>query len=459
MSNNFTRKSLEGLIQDRDFKAIKESLIGADRDRLIGVITALRPAQAVVIFRLLEKSLALEVFEALSSSEQAELVSAMEDPEMGQLLSQEDPADLVALLEELPAKVVKRTIAALSKESRDKVNLLLGYPPESAGRFIDPRYILANLDDPVKDILAKVRTSTVDEEDAEVVFVVSEGRQYEGYAPVTRLLRADPESTIRDVPLNRESFKAYDPLRRATEMMTRLRLPVVAVLDNEGRLVGSLRAADVLELVEEEEAARLVQFGGALATTGGPDIDLRSTPPFRIFTARFFWLAVLTFFGVLTSTFVAAQEEILDKVIILAAFIAPIIDMGGNTGSQSATLVIRGMALGQIQMNWRGLWFALRKDLMVALALGVSIAILESILAFAFKRDAVTFDVLLVVGLSMLIVTVAGSLIGLFLPFIARKCRVDPATLSAPAITSIMDLLGVFIYFGMAMIFLGDLLK
>lgn len=203
----------------------------------------------------------------------------------------------------------------------------------------------------------------------------------------------------------------------------------------------------------------MVQFGGALAVSGGPDIGLRATAAVRIFSARFFWLAILTVFGIMTSTFVAQQEAILDKAMILAAFIAPIIDMGGNTGSQSATLVIRGLALGQIPMNWRELWLALRKDVLVPLALGCSIAVLEVLLAWAFKRDAVNTDVLLVVGLSMLIVTVAGSLIGLVLPFAARECRVDPATLSAPAITSIMDLLGVIIYFGMASIFLGELLR
>jgi magnesium transporter len=452
-------KTLEALIRERDFKTLKAALSGLDRDQIVGILSGLSPAQAVVVFRLLEKTLALEVFETLSSSEQADLVSAMDDPEMGEILSEEDPADLVALLEELPAKVVKRAVATLSKDSRDRVNALLGYPADSVGRSIDPRYLTVSEDETVAQALAKVRVSTLDEEDVEVVFVVSEGRRYRGYVTVTRLLRADPGAPVGSLPLNEESVLAYDPIRKATEKLTRLRLPVLAVVDREGRLVGSLRAADALELVEEEEASRLVQFGGALASMGGPDIDLRTTPITKIFTARFFWLAVLTFFGVITSTFVAAQEAMLDKVMILAAFIAPIIDMGGNTGSQSATLVIRGMALGQIQMNWRGLWFALRKDLLVALALGVTIAVLEVILAFAFKRDVVSFDVLMVVGLSMLVVTVAGSLIGLVLPFAARKCRVDPATLSAPAITSIMDLLGVMIYFGMAVVFLGDLLK
>jgi magnesium transporter len=450
---------LESLIRNRDFRSLKVVINSLDADQIVAVLSDLAPAQAVVVFRLLDKSLALEVFEALTPSEQTNLISGMEDPEIGELLSKGDPADLAALLEELPAKVVRRVTSTLSRESRESVQILLGYPADAVGRIIDPRYILATTEEPVRVVLDRIRESNLSEEDSEVVFVVAEGRKYVGYAPLARLLRADGAAPIGSIPLEAESVLAYEPIRHATERLTRLRLPILAVVDSEGRLVGSLRAADALEIVEEEEASRLVQFGGALAVSGGPDIDLRATPAVRIFSARFFWLAILTLFGVLTSTFVAQQEAILNKAMILAAFIAPIIDMGGNTGSQSATLVIRGLALGQIPVNWRGFWLALRKDVLVALALGCSIAVLEVLLAWAFKRNAVNTDVLLVVGLSMLIVTVAGSLIGLVLPFAARKCRVDPATLSAPAITSIMDLLGVMIYFAMASVFLGELLR
>jgi magnesium transporter len=143
-------------------------------------------------------------------------------------------------------------------------------------------------------------------------------------------------------------------------------------------------------------------------------------------------------------------------VIVLAAFIAPIVDMGGNTGSQSATLVIRAMALGELKLQWRDVWFIIKRELPVAAALGVVIAVLEAVLAFFAK--GVGFDVLMVVGLSMLVCTVLGGIIGALLPFLARRIGTDPATLSSPLITSVMDLLGVFIYFGFDYAFLGDLL-
>jgi magnesium transporter len=186
-------------------------------------------------------------------------------------------------------------------------------------------------------------------------------------------------------------------------------------------------------------------------------VDYLRSPLGVLFRTRVIWLALLTLFGVFVSTYVAQQEEILERVIVLAAFIAPIIDMGGNTGSQAATLVIRSLALGQVRPRLRDYLLILRREVPVALSLGIVIGLLEAVLAFFSK--GVGWDILLVVGLAMTTVTILGGLIGSALPFLARRFGVDPATLSGPAITSIMDLLGVFVYFGYARLLLGHLLE
>jgi len=204
------------------------------------------------------------------------------------------------------------------------------------------------------------------------------------------------------------------------------------------------------------DASQLTQFGGNAPVGGAADLSFRTSSFMQIFTTRAFWLCLLTVFGIVTSTFVAAQEAMLSEIIILAAFIAPIIDAGGNTGSQSATLIIRSMALGEVHMRWRDVWFVVRRELPVVLALGVVIGILEALLAFFSK--GVGREVLLVVGLSMGLCMILGGLIGALLPFAARRMGADPATLSAPLITSIMDLLGVLVYFGLAYLFMGHLL-
>lgn len=452
------RNTIESLLAQRDLPALKRELTTCSEDELIELMRSLAPAQALVVFRLLEKQVALEVFERLEFSEQADLVATLDNPEVIELLAQGDPAEVAQLLDELPAKVVRQVFTSLPPSSRQQLNVLLGYPVDSVGRQIDPRYLAVTAYEKVSAVLEKVRLSELEDEDLEVVFVMSEGRRYIGYIAVARLLRADPQDPIGTVSMETEAVSAYAPVDEVTDLLADLRSPLIAVLDHEQRLVGSLRAADALRLIEEKESARLVTFGGALPSIKGPDIDIRTTSIAGIFSARFVWLAILTCFMMITSSFVASQERLLDEVFILAAFISPIIAMGGNTGSQSATLVIRSFALGHLQPNWRGFWLVLRKDLLVALALGASIAMLETALVFMFKRDIVSMEVMLVVGLTMMLVTILGSLFGLVVPFVARRFGVDPATLSGPAITSMMDLFGVMTYFGVAALFLGHLI-
>ncbi|MFN7171350.1 MAG: magnesium transporter [Fimbriimonadaceae bacterium] len=444
-------------------KALKSSKLERVRGEIqrlgtwdaIDLIRQMTPSEALVLLRLLGKDTALEVFESLNPSEQAELVESLEPGEVNDMLNQLDPAEVVDVLDELPAKVVKRITKALPSGTMSEVSQLLGYPDGSAGRDLNPRYLAVLEGTIASEALKLVQESVLDAEDLEVVFVIGPSREYRGYVPLATLFRASSGTRIENLlDDSAPAVVATDPIRNVTQMFKKYGFALVPVVDKEHRLLGSIRAEEAIELVDEEAAKRLVQFGGALQT--GPDIDLKHSTLTKIYSARVIWLAILTVFGVVTSTFVANQEEMLSAVIVLAAFIAPIVDMGGNTGSQSATLVIRGLALGQFKLNWSGFWFVFKRDLFVAAALAVTIGILEMILAYFSK--GIGWDILMVVGITMFAVTILGSLIGVALPFIARRFGADPATLSAPAITSIMDLLGVLIYFAMAGFFLSHYL-
>jgi magnesium transporter len=448
---------LAELLTEKNLGGAKAALNYARPGAIVECLRNLPPDQQALVFRLLEKRLALDVFERLDRWEQTQLVRAMEDPDLVQLIEAIEPDARVRLLEELPAKVVKRVLLELSGETLASISVLLGYPEDSAGRVMNPRYLALPEQTTVSVALQQVRQSPLNPEHLEVVFVLGEGRLYKGYLTVAKLLKAAPDTPLCQLVEGEPvAVSAYDPVEKVAELFTRRQYPLVAVVDSEGRLVGAIDAERGLELVEETEAQRLTTFGGTIAM-GGPDIDVVNTPLMRIFKARVFWLIILTFFGVVTSTFVAQQEELLSKAIVLAAFIAPIIDMGGNTGSQSATLVIRAMALGQVRLRLRDFAFILKRDVPVALTMGVAIGVLEAVLAYFSK--GVGFDVLMVVGLAMLTVTIVGSLVGVALPFAARRLGFDPATLSGPVITSIMDLMGVMIYFGFAYYFLSELLK
>jgi magnesium transporter len=450
-------QTVKNLLLEQNLDGLKALLREAKVDAVAQCLHELSPREQALLFRLLEKERALQVFESLALSEQSDLVRAMDDPDLIQLVESMEPDKRVELFEELPAKVATRVLLEISPEVRQSISLLLGYPEGSAGRVMNPNYLALPADTPVHEALQRLRESPLDPEYLEMVLVLGEGRQYLGYVTVAQLLKAPPDAPLKmlisDAPV---AVSAYDSQDKVAEMFARRQYPLIAVVDREGRLVGAIDAKRGLELVEESEAQRLTVFGGTVAVSG-PDVDIVQSPLLRIFRARVIWLIVLTFFGVITSTFVAQQEEILSSAIVLAAFIAPIIDMGGNTGSQSATLVIRAMALGQVRLRLRDFFFILKRDVPVALAMGVSIGVLEAILAYFSKGVGV--GVLLVVGLAMLTVTIVGSLIGVGLPFAARRLGYDPATLSGPVITSVMDLAGVMIYFGYAYWFLSDLIK
>lgn len=450
-------KRIREKIQEMKIEEAKRLLQECDLSNLVECIKEFEPREKAIVFRLLDKQKALELFESLDRSEQKELIRSLEDPELISLIELISSEKRMELLDEIPAKVVKRILKELDPQVRDSINLVLGYPEDSAGRIMDTNYLALQAGRTAGEALEELRRSPLKPEHLEVIFVIGEGRKFIGFVPVSRLIKAEPESQIETLVEGRTvAVSVYDSQDKVAEIFATKRYPLIAVVDSEGRLVGSIDSETGLKLVEEREAQRLTTFGG-LVSSSGPDIDIIKTPIAKIYRARVFWLLVLTFFGVLTSTFIANQEEILSKRLVLAAFIAPIIDMGGNTGSQSATMVIRALALGQVRIRLRDILFILKRDVPVAVLMGITIAVLESFLAYVTKRDFVTLDVLLVVGISMLLVVIVGSVLGVLLPFLARRLGFDPAILSGPVITSIMDFTGVLIYFGLAWVFLRHL--
>ena len=309
----------------------------------------------------------------------------------------------------------------------------------------------------VAQALAHVRATAADKETIYVIYVQDKEGHLCGTLSLRELLLADDALTIRNIMRRDPVFaRAQWPRSKASELIGRYDLLALPVINGGEKMVGIVTVDDAMDIEKQEDATQLARFGGTV-TTDGTDLDILESPFRKMFSVRVFWLVLLTLFGVVTSTFVAAQEEILSQVIVLAAFIAPIVDMGGNAGSQSATLVIRAMALGDVSLRWQDVWRVVRRELPVAAALGLVVAGMETVLAWFSK--GIDLDVLLVVGLSMLVCTVLGGIIGVLLPFVARRIGTDPATLSSPLITSIMDLVGVFIYFAFAYAFLGDLLR
>ncbi|MCS6780572.1 MAG: magnesium transporter [Geminicoccaceae bacterium] len=449
--------------------AFADFLARNDRESIRVALTAIHPADAAAILAGMPAEQAARALSALADRKAAEILGFLELDRQGELVAALGRADLVRIVSAMAhderADLFNRLseaeratlLPALAAAEREDIRKLASYPEGTAGSIMTSDYAALGPELSVGEAIAKLRKEAPDKETIYDAYVVDEGRRLVGVVSLRDLLLASDDARVGDIMRREVIFaRVEDPRELVAQKIAEYDLLALPIVDGGAMLVGIVTVDDAMDVAERAQARRLVRFGGT-TTLGGPDLDILRSRFRELFGQRFFWLALLTLFGILTSHVVAAQSAVLEEIVILAAFMAPIIDMGGNTGSQSATLVIRAMALGQVQTLWRDFFLVLRRDLLVALALGLAVAALEVALAFLTKD--VSPEVLLVVGLAMLVVTAAGSLIGLALPFAARLVKADPATLSAPVITSIMDLLGVLIYFGLAWLFLGDLLR
>jgi len=446
---------LADFIARKDTESVRAALKPYHPFDIATILPELAPEQQVAVLLSLPAKRQAQVFGYLNAEEQLAIARALSRDDLGRLFADMDPDERADLYKRLPESVREAILPGLAAAEREDVRKLASYPEKSVGAVMTSAYVTLAPDLRVAEAIAQLRREAPNRETIYDAYVTDPTRALIGVVSLRDLLIAADEARVSEV-MRREVVKvaAEAPREEAVRLIREYDLIALPVVNGGGKLVGIVTIDDAMDVAEREELERVQRFGGTIAL-GGPDIDLLNSPFKRIFSARVFWLALLTVFGMITSHFVAAQEELLDKAIVLAAFIAPIIDMGGNTGSQTATMVIRAMALGQVGLRWRDFFVVLKRDVPVALALGVAIAALEAVLAYTTK--GIGWDVVAVVGLSMLACTVLGSLFGILLPFGARLIRQDPATLSSPVITSVMDLLGVFIYFGIAWLFLRHL--
>lgn len=437
--------ALTALLHDVHPSDLAEALEHLDEAAVVRLLASL-PADALA-----------GIFAYFPEERQSRLLRALPRATVPALFADMAADERVDLFQSLDGNARQRLLAALDRAEREDVLRLAAYPEGSVGSVTTSDYVSVLPDMSVARALAHVRATAADRETIYVIYVQDREGRLCGTLSLRELLLADDVRPVSDI-MRRDPVvaRARWPVARASGLIGRYDLLALPVLNGGGRMLGIVTVDDAMDIEKREDAARLARFGGTVSD-GGSDLDILASPLRTLFGVRAFWLVLLTLFGIVTSTFVAAQEEILSQVIVLAAFIAPIVDMGGNAGSQSATLVIRAMALGDARPDWRDVWRVVRRELPVAAALGLVVAGLESVLAWFSK--GIGWDVLLVVGLSMLVCTVLGGVIGVLLPFLARRMGTDPATLSSPLITSVMDLVGVFVYFAFAYALLGDLLR
>ncbi|MDP8905052.1 MAG: magnesium transporter [Chloroflexota bacterium] len=429
-----------------DVNALNDWLNEADVLEIADELARLPPAERAVPFRLLAKDRALEVFEALDPIHQQELLEGLREASVRQLFEDMDPDDRARLVDEMPAKVAKRLLAGLSPHERTLTARLLGYPENSAGRVMSPEVANLRANQTVSEALARLRRLGGSAETIYALPVTDERRRLVGALGLRDLVLADPDATVGDL-MDTDVYKAYvdDDQENVARLMQEADLLALPIVDREDRLVGIVTVDDAMRIIEEEQTEDAARAGGAEPL---PHPYL-SVSILQLARSRMIWLLVFLAAGAITVNVLSVFEATLATAVALAFFVPLVIGTAGNTGAQSATTVTRALAIGEVRIA--DLLSVVSRESVAGLLLGAVLA------AIAFAPIALFTDAGIgaVVSITLVIACTMASVLGSTLPLVAKRIGVDPAVMSVPLITALIDAAGLVVYFLVARIVLG----
>lgn len=433
-------RDLEQLLKDKNFKTIRQELpLLRDAD-IAFLMEELSPENAVLIFRTLPKDRAAEIFAYLASDMQEHIIGAITDQEVGSLINQLYVDDAADFLEELPANVVKRVLKNASPETRELINQFLQYPPQSAGSIMTAEYVDLKKDMTVAQAFKRIRRIAIDKETVYTCYVIDPNRRLEGVVTVKRLFLANDDTVLAEIMETNIIFaRTTDDQEEVAQLFAKYDLLTLPIVDHEHRLVGIVTVDDVVEVIHQE-ATEDFQKMAAMAPSEKPYLK---TSVFSLAKNRITWLMILMVSAMITGTVLAKYEAAFIALPLLVTFIPMLTDTGGNAGSQSSTLVIRGMALNEITTKDFGKVFM--KELFVSLLVGLALSIVN------FGRLMIMYPgeymMAFTVSLALYFTVILAKTVGGILPLVAKVLNTDPAIMAAPVITTIVDAFSLIIYF------------
>ncbi|GAA5520463.1 magnesium transporter [Aliifodinibius salicampi] len=445
------KPEFDELIEAKDWVALKDILNDVPAVDVAELLEELDNEIAIVIFRLLKKQKAADVFSYLSSGKGMDLLNLFTAQQLSEVMSNLEPDERVSLMEELPGHLTQRLMNSMQTKDRKQVQKLLGYPDESVGRLMTPRYVKVRKDWSIQKAMDHIRKFGQSVETVNVIYVVNEDERLIDDLRLNQLILANPENPISS--LMDESFEAlsaFDDQEDAVKMLSKYDRVAMPVVDSDGILVGIVTVDDVIDVAEEETTEDMQLMAGMDVL----DDYYSQTTIFEMVKKRIGWLAFLFVGQLFTATAMGAYESVIANAVFLSLFIPMIISTGGNSGTQAATLIIRAISTDDIDL---GEWLkVLGRELLSGLMLGLIMAVIGFcvIVSWGFVTTGGLTEELvlsaLVVGLSLIGVVLWGNLSGSMLPFVLSKMGLDPAVTSAPFVSTLSDVTGIIIYFSIA---------
>lgn len=399
---------------------------------------------AIILFRMLPKDTASEVFSYLPSNDQVSIIDHITDDETLSIMDDLDFDDMIDVLEELPANIVDKIVENAPKSQRRRINTFLNYPEDSAGSLMTPDYISLQKDMTVREAMEYIKNVGMDSETVYTCYVKDRGRKLIGIVSLRTLVVSDDDKVISD--LMREDFvyvNVHDDQEEISADFTKYGFLAIPVVDNEKRLVGIITIDDILKVVEEETTEDFERMGGVIDSSDDRYFDVSV---WKNVKNRLPWLFLLMLSAMLTGAVISHFELMLKDVIVLIAYMPMLMGTGGNSGSQASTLVIRGMAVGEIELKdaLKVFW----KEFRISIVIGIILSVFNVFRIIILEHE--TYEVAITVCVSMLLIVIIAKCLGGLLPMLAKKIGIDPALMASPTITSLTDIFSCLIYFGLA---------
>jgi len=448
-------QALIKMLEDKKYTTLRDILVTMNPSDIAAVFAGLEESQIPLLFRLLPKNKAAQTFAEMEPEEQEVLIRGFSDNELKLIIDELYVDDAAALVEEMPANVVKRILRQADPQMRQSINQILRYPENSAGSIMTTEYVSLRPEMTVEESILRIRRQGVDKETIYTCYV-TENRQLIGLVTVKDLLLAESDDIlIKDIMLTEViSVSTHADQEEVAQMLSRYNFLALPVVDGENRMIGIVTFDDAMDVLEDEATEDMERMGGMLPS----EKTYLKSSAWELFKNRIPWLMLLMVSATFTGMIITAFEGALAAQVALTAFIPMLMGTGGNSGSQSSVTIIRALSLGEIRFSDlpRVVW----KEIRTAVLCGVGLAIVCFAKIWLVDRvllgnTHITLMVDAVVSLALLVTVLLAKLVGAVLPMAAKAVKLDPAVMASPFITSIVDALSLLVYFLFARMLLG----
>lgn len=429
------------LLAQREFKAVRSILDVMNEVDIASLLSTLSDKELALAFRLIPKDKAAEVFSNMDTSMQTYLVTMFTEKELKELLDDLYMDDTVDMLEELPANLVKRILATVSASDRSMINQLLNYPEDSAGSIMTTEYVDLREEMTVGQAMAHIKKTGIHKETIYTCYI-TERRKLVGIVSAKDLMTTDDDVPIKDL-METEIISVYthSDQEQVAQLFTKYDLLALPVIDQDGRMVGIVTFDDAMDVMVDEATEDITK----MAAINPSEKTYFETSVLQHAKNRIPWLLILMFTSIITGTIITRYKNAFAAIPLLVSFIPMLMDTGGNCGSQSATLIIRGIALDEIRFT--DLFKVMFKEFRISLIVGAFLAVANGVRIFIQYHNP---GLAVVIACSLMGTVIMAKLVGCILPLLAKKVNLDPAIMASPLITTLVDTFSILIYFNIA---------